>query len=232
MSRFVFLCVCKRSVFPARGSDIRRQPATASGAALVLPMVKFSGVVSDVRGTPLPGSGQNYREDKMSRTKLVSLSRAGLVCVATLLLTALAFAEPVVSLAPEQGPPTSTVLVSGHGFAADAAVNIYFDTTQEARALTSGAGAFSKIAIHVPSTALPGVHWVSAVQRSTGTRAQKAFLVQTNWVQRGFTPRNNRHNPYENVLSPSTVGSINLRWSFAGGNQYSSSVSGETSSGH
>jgi PQQ-like domain len=55
---------------------------------------------------------------------------------------------------------------------------------------------------------------VSAVQRSTGTGAQVAFLVQTNWAEFRFSLKRKGVNPYENVLSPATVGDIDLHWSF------------------
>jgi len=155
----------------------------------------------------------------MKRTPIVA-SRTGkrlfLTPITVLIFAGLCFSQKV-TLGPKVGPPTTQVLVSGTGFSPNAAIDIYFDTTDEALAIANGDGVFSKIPIQVPSSALPGNHWVSAVQRSTGTGAQAAFLVQTNWAEFGFTPKNKRVNPYENVLSPTTVGQIDLQWSYATG---------------
>jgi glucose dehydrogenase len=65
--------------------------------------------------------------------------------------------------------------------------------------------------------AQPGKHWITAVARSTGAAGQKPFTVRTNWAQRGFTPSGKRFNRFENVLSPATVGTIDLHWSFLTG---------------
>jgi hypothetical protein len=146
-----------------------------------------------------------------------------LVPVVVLLLAGLCFAAPTIRLSPNSGPPTSNLQVSGSGFSAYAAIDIYFDTTDEALAIANGRGAFSNISIPVPASALPGNHYVSAVQRSNGLGAQALFVVQTNWAELGFTSKNNRRNPYENVLSPSTVGLMDLQWSFTTAGAVSSS---------
>ncbi|MGA8215775.1 MAG: hypothetical protein WB799_19435 [Candidatus Sulfotelmatobacter sp.] len=135
-----------------------------------------------------------------------------LMPIAILILASFCLSQPAVQLGPAVGPPTTNVLVSGSGFSADASIDIYFNTTFEASALADGSGSFSNVAIQVPSSAVPGNHWVSAVQLSTDTGAKAVFLVQTNWLQFGFTPDNTRNNPYENVLNASTVASILPRW--------------------
>jgi hypothetical protein len=137
-----------------------------------------------------------------------------LVCIAISCLAGLSFSQPAVSLSPSGGPPTTKLLVSGSHFSPFAAIDIYFDTADQALAIADGSGSFSHIAIQVPASALPGQHWVTAVQRSGAIGAQALFRVNTNWSQFRFTPRHNGLNPYENVLSPSTVGSIDLHWSF------------------
>jgi hypothetical protein len=55
---------------------------------------------------------------------------------------------------------------------------------------------------------------VTAVVRSGNEAAQMAFLVRTNWPQFHFGPQHKVLNPYENVLSPATVGTIDLLWRF------------------
>ena len=146
-----------------------------------------------------------------------------LPCLAILGFTGVGFAQPSVKLGTRSGPPTTTVLVSGSGFAADALIDIYFDTTDEVLALANGSGAFSKIALVVPASAQPGDHWVSAVQRSSDTGAQVAFDVQTNWSEVGFSSKGKRSNPYENVLSPVSVGAIDLHWAYTTGSYVYSS---------
>jgi outer membrane protein assembly factor BamB len=120
---------------------------------------------------------------------------------------------------------TSKLLVSGSGFKPYAAIDIYFDTKDEAKAIANGSGSFSKVAIQTPKSALPGKHWVSAVQRSGQIGAQAPFLVNTNWSQYGFTSDGRRTNPYENVLNPSTVGGLDLLWSYTTGGAVQSSPS-------
>ena len=117
-----------------------------------------------------------------------------------------------VSLSPKSGPPTTKLSISGSGFSPNSAVDIYFDTTDEILVITDGTGALPKSTLKTPASALPGQHWVSAVQRSTGTGSQAAFTVQTNWAQQGFGPSHQGWNPYENVLNTSNVGSLDLLW--------------------
>jgi hypothetical protein len=54
----------------------------------------------------------------------------------------------------------------------------------------------------------PGMsRWIGRnVQRVGGAAAQKAFLVRTDWAQFRFSLKHKGLNPYENVLSPATVG--------------------------
>lgn len=121
-------------------------------------------------------------------------------------------AAPAVAVAPNNGPPTTNISVSGSGFGANAAVDIYFDESDLCLALANAAGAISCI-LKVPASAQPQQHWISAVQRSTGTGAQKAFVVRTNLAQ--FHGRNAAHsgvNPFENTISVSNVGSLDLLW--------------------
>jgi outer membrane protein assembly factor BamB len=119
---------------------------------------------------------------------------------------------PRVKLSLRAGPPTSTVRVSGSGFGAHRAVDIYFGTTDEALAATNGNGAFSGIRIRVPASAVPGRHYITAVQRHSGRAAQARFLVSTNWAQGRYSASRGGLNPYENVLSPSNVSGLGLDW--------------------
>jgi outer membrane protein assembly factor BamB len=132
--------------------------------------------------------------------------------VLTRALDSAAAARPRIKLSRSSGTPTSTVTISGSGFSAHRAVDLYFDTSAKVLASTNGKGAFSGTALHVPSSALPGTNYITAVQRRSGRSAQAKFVVNTNWAQDGFSPSHTGHNPYENVLSPSNVASLKLDW--------------------
>lgn len=140
--------------------------------------------------------------------------KVALAGVAVLMFAGVSVAQPKISLSPTGGPPTTTVRVSGSGFTPNARINIYFDTKDEALAVANGSGSFSKISIVVPAKAIPGTHWISAVQRVGKLGAKAAFWVHTNWSQSGFTPNEDNFNPYENVLNPRTVGGLTLDWNY------------------
>ena len=104
----------------------------------------------------------------MSRVRIVCLAKYVLACSASILwLAAWGFSQSI-TVAPRSASPTLTTLVSGTGFSAGAEVDIYFDTADLALAVTDDTGSFASIALKVPATAVPGKHWVSGVDRSTG----------------------------------------------------------------
>ena len=107
----------------------------------------------------------------MSRPKILSLAKYVLACSASILMLAASGFSQSITVSPASNPPNTTTLVSGSGFSAGADVDIYFDTTDLALAVTDGTGSFSQIALRVPASALPGEHMVSAVDRSTGASA-------------------------------------------------------------
>ncbi|HUO15849.1 MAG TPA: PQQ-binding-like beta-propeller repeat protein [Verrucomicrobiae bacterium] len=150
-------------------------------------------------------------------------SKAGLclTLLSMVLLSGLCFAQPSVTTGPHQGPPTSNVSVVGSGFPAYTVVDIYFDTTDEALATTSNAGAFT-FEIGVPASALPGIHYVTAVS-FTGEAAQTYFIVNTAWAQFHFAANHRGLNSYENVLDPTTVSNLDLSWNYLTGNAVFSS---------
>lgn len=116
------------------------------------------------------------------------------------------------TIAPAAGPPTTKVTVTGTGFAPDAAVDVFFDTTDLCLSFASAAGAVSCL-ITVPKDAAPQAHWISLRQQSTSTGVQKAYVVRTDMPQ--FHGRNAAHNgvnPYENTLNVSNVGDLDTLW--------------------
>ena len=159
-------------------------------------------------------------------TSLKSAGRIAGMFLSVVLLCGVCFAQPALTLSAAGGPPTTNLTVSGTGFPASTAVDIYFDTNNLALAVTDGTGSFSGIKIQVPASALPGTNWVTAaVPIVTGEAAQAPFKVRTNWAQFHFAASHTGLNPYENVLSRTTAPDLGLRWSYStGGNVYSSPV--------
>src|SRR5580693_1265143 len=148
------------------------------------------------------------------RTVLVAVLASGGLVAAGMVPAAAApaasAAGPAITLSPKAGPPTSTVTVSGTGFGAGEAVDVYFDTTDETLAIARPDGSFSGVAIGVPASAPPGTHYISAVSRATDQGAQDTFTVRANWAQYRYSGKHTGANPYENVLSPATVPGIDL----------------------
>jgi hypothetical protein len=151
----------------------------------------------------------------MSRAKILSHAKYVLACSAGILMLAASSFSQSITVSPRSNPPNTTILLSGSGFSAGADVDIYFDTADLALAVTDDTGSFSQIALHVPASALPGEHTVSAKDRSTGARAQTPFRVDMRWAQFRKRPIHDGHNFGENVLSPATVGGLSLLWKYA-----------------
>jgi outer membrane protein assembly factor BamB len=118
-----------------------------------------------------------------------------------------------ISDSPASSHPGTAVSVGGTGFAANEAIDIYFDTTDEMLVFSDSSGNFSGRNFSVPLSALPGQHWISAVGRRNGDGGQKLFTVNTDWTTFGFGPAGKRNDLWENVLSKSSVGQLDLSWS-------------------
>jgi len=136
-----------------------------------------------------------------------------LALVGVLLLAGFCFGQPAVSLSPKDGPPTTTLRVSGSGFTPYAQIDIYFDSQDQALAVADAAGDFSQVAIQTPKSAVPGSHWVTASERSGNLAKQEIFEVHVNWTE-FLTNDMHRENPYENVLNVDNVGSLRLKGSY------------------
>ncbi|MGI9058608.1 MAG: PQQ-binding-like beta-propeller repeat protein [Ktedonobacteraceae bacterium] len=116
-----------------------------------------------------------------------------------------------ITLSFTYGPPTSVVGVSGKGFKGGETVALTFDSTQIKSVKASKTGSFSAT-ITVPSSALPGNHFVQGRGSSSGFFAQAAFLVQTDWVQQGFNREHTGYNVFENVLNTTNVSQLTQSW--------------------
>src|SRR5207247_7239329 len=118
-------------------------------------------------------------------------------------------------LSPNGGPPTTVTEVQGIGFGPSEIVDITFDGTPVGSTTTTAEGAFS-LQVNVPASALPGPHTVEAVGETSGASADANFSVSTPWGQRGFDAGASNWNPFENVLTPSTVPGLTSRWTETG----------------
>lgn len=141
--------------------------------------------------------------------------QAGLIGVAILLLAGFCFGQAAISLSPASGPPTTNMRISGRGFTPHTKIDLYFDSQDEAVAIADGSGSFSQIALSAPASALPGTHWVSAVERSGLAGSQVAFTVQSDWTE--FHKQNMRRwNGVEKTLGVKNVNRLELKWMYAG----------------
>lgn len=146
--------------------------------------------------------------------RIASKVRGGSLLI--LLLAGCCFSQ-TITVSPKNGPPTSHLTVGGSGFPTNSVLDVYFDLTDLALAVTDSTGAFSKVSIQAPSSALPGIHYITAVARANQAAAQTSFNVRTDWPQFGFASNNQRQNPYENVLNANNVSGLDLSWTFVNG---------------
>jgi outer membrane protein assembly factor BamB len=133
-------------------------------------------------------------------------------------------ATPSIALSEKSGPPTTRLRVSGQGFHHETIVDIYFDKTYRSRRVTDRDGDFARVLVSVPRSALPGAHTISAVEVDNGSAAIQNFFVQTDWPQPQFNSRHTGENPYENVLSPKTVGDLTPKWNLPSARSFGAPV--------
>ncbi|HEX3652662.1 MAG TPA: PQQ-binding-like beta-propeller repeat protein [Rhizomicrobium sp.] len=114
--------------------------------------------------------------------------------------------------APNLGRPGINTKVSGSGFGANEAVDVYFDTTDLLLDVTDDTGSFGADGLKVPADAAPGGHWITAIGRHDGIAAHVLFTVRTNWMERGFDERGQRDNRSENTINAANVGRLDLDW--------------------
>jgi len=136
-------------------------------------------------------------------------------------------ATPHIYDAPQAGPPGSQTSLVGNGFDPNATLDIYLDSTDVGLVDTDSNGTFGMalkaptirqngLTIQIPKDAVPGQHWITAVERITQLQAQVPFLVRTDWPQLRYGPDRTGFNPLETILSPETVGNLTPRWTHGG----------------
>ena len=122
-----------------------------------------------------------------------------------------ASAASVVTLAPAAGHPNLPVVVSGTGFGASEAVDVYVDTTDTLLLVSSSTGALGG-SVTIPAAAQPGKHYVTAIGRHSGDAAQGSFLVTTPWAEQAYGAAHMGFNPYENTVNSGNVASLGILW--------------------
>jgi hypothetical protein len=141
--------------------------------------------------------------------KFVQFAYAALCVVGA---SAQAVAAITASVAPKNGPPSTSVTASGHGFDASTLIDVYFDTTEVQLATSDSTGAVTA-AFPIPTDAQPGIHWVTLSERRNYSAAQASFNVYVNWLQSGFGQRKRSYNPYENTINYNNVAQLAPLWS-------------------
>jgi len=91
--------------------------------------------------------------------------------------------------------------VSGQGFSAADTVDVFFDKMDIGSAVTDSSGKLPSRGLQVPTLAVPGTHWVTALDAG-GINAQAPFVVSTPWVQSGYQSSRVGLNPFENLITP------------------------------
>jgi outer membrane protein assembly factor BamB len=135
-----------------------------------------------------------------------------------------AAASPHIYDVPQVGPPGSQTTTVGNGWDPNATLDVYLDSTDVGLVVTDSNGSFglalkaptlrqNGLTIQIPKDAVPGQHWITAIERITEIQAQVAFTVQVDWAQLHFGPERTGFNPYEYILDPETVPNLQLSWS-------------------
>ena len=117
-----------------------------------------------------------------------------------------------IRLTPTFDHPGAKIAVSGKNFGAHAAIDVYFDNTDELVVTANSKGNFRAHSFRIPADAPAGDHWVTAVERNDGRGAQRSFLVSASWAEHGYDQHGQRSNPYETILSPNSVDRLGKLW--------------------
>ena len=164
--------------------------------------------------------------DTKIRAVVPILARSGKITVGAAASASAFKVLPGVALSRVAAPPGATVTLSGSGFGANELVDVYESVTDMVLAVTDTFGTFSGISLKIPSSTPPGTLWISAVGRHSQLAAQDDLTVSTEWTNIGRNSAGSRWNPFENVLSPSTVRGLEMLWTTVGGSYLSNSPPG------
>ncbi len=128
-------------------------------------------------------------------------------------------------LSTQVGPPGTRVTLSGAGFGANEAVDVYTGTAAVALVVAGATGTFSLPRFVVPRTTPPGDFWVTAVGRSSGRATQTAFTVRADWPQMGNDASGARAVPDENVITRTSAKTLGRAWVYRAPGAVQSGVS-------
>ncbi len=121
-----------------------------------------------------------------------------------------------ITLSKVTGPPTTKVTVKGTGFGSSETVVVTFDSRTTVGTTTTDSIGKLLPWHHHSCFSAAGKQSIRQRARASGTASQ-TFLVNTNWQQFGYDPAHSRTNPYENVLTSTSVSNLTLDWSFTAG---------------
>jgi outer membrane protein assembly factor BamB len=110
------------------------------------------------------------------------------------------------------GHPGASIKLTGSGFGASEAVDVYLDVTDTLLLVSSSTGAFTA-SVTIPASEQPGTHYLTAIGRHSGDAVQVALTVTTPWIEQGFGAGHLAWNPYENTISTSNVATLGEIWS-------------------
>src|SRR5207244_5154520 len=71
----------------------------------------------------------------------------------------------------------------------------------------------------IPTGAVPGTHWISAIGRASNAAGQASFSVRSDWGQAGFDATHDAWDLTENLISASNVSSLAGSWTGGTGSQ-------------
>ncbi len=198
------------SVNPSSGSSLGGTTVTISGTG-------FSGAIGVVFGSSSAGAFSVVDDSTITATAPPGSPGPVDVTVSTLLGTSATGSADqytyVAAATTVRGvpQPTSRLVVSGVGFLAGEAVDVYFDNANQDWQTATDAGAFTS-RIQVPTSAVPGQHWVTAVGATSGVVAQSRETVLSPWPQFGYAATHVAVNRYENSITGLTVATLRSRF--------------------
>jgi phospholipase C/outer membrane protein assembly factor BamB len=120
-------------------------------------------------------------------------------------------------------PPAGAVKVSGTGFAAGEQIELFLDSVDVERARASTAGALPATSIRLPTFAVAGAHWVTAIGQTSQRSAQVVVTVTSDWPQEGFDATRASWSAAEPSLTRDTIGTLAEGWDASLGSQPSAS---------
>ena len=119
-----------------------------------------------------------------------------------------------LDLSAVTAPPGMNVTATGMGFAANEAVNIYWNSVTGpllASVIADGNGIISQV-VTVPPNATSGSNSVVSVGQSSQITFIAPLTVETDWSDFGFDYSNQRDNPFEQQVSTANVGNLVPKW--------------------